>query len=113
MSAYSEWKCGAISEDEFKSAMERECRDIDPYDRFTCHDCGSYKECRFQVCVEGYPMCETGMDHDEWFEDEYEVNEALEDEAFLMANYGCIDKESIAHDFDIVDIQHDYRNWGK
>lgn len=44
MSAYSDYKCGAISESEFKSAMRRECADMmpdyppDPYP-YTCQEC--------------------------------------------------------------------------
>lgn len=43
MSAYSDYKCGAISESEFKLAMERECGDFydrppDTYD-YTCQEC--------------------------------------------------------------------------
>lgn len=72
MSAYSEYKCGAIDYDEFKSSMRRECMDYDPYDRFTCRDCASYKDCYEQVCKEGYPQCEEGINHEEWFEDAYE-----------------------------------------
>lgn len=44
----------------------------DPYDRFTCRDCTSYKDCYEQVCKEGYPQCEEGMNHEEWFESAYE-----------------------------------------
>lgn len=72
MSAYSEYRCGAIDEDEFRSAMRRECTDIDPYDRPTCRDCSSYDDCCKQIAEEGYPQCEQGIDHDEWFEDAYE-----------------------------------------
>ena len=72
MSAYSEYKCGAIDYNEFKSNMRRECIDYDPYDRFTCRDCASYKDCYEQVCKEGYPQCEEGINHEEYFEDAYE-----------------------------------------
>ena len=72
MSAYSEWKCGAIDYDEFKSNMSRECMDYDPYDRFTCRDCASYKDCCEQIRNMGYPQCEEGMNHEECFEDAYE-----------------------------------------
>ena len=108
MSAYSDYRCGAISEDEFKSAMRMECED--PYDRYTCFDCASYQDCKEQVARLGYPQCE---DNDKYFEDEYEVYEAMQDEAFLMANYGCDDTESILRDFSLVDIQADYRDWKK
>lgn len=30
MSAYSDWQCGALSDDDFKSAMNRECADPEP-----------------------------------------------------------------------------------
>lgn len=48
MSAYSDYKCGAISEDEYKMAMRREC--ADSYDRYEvepvkmCCDCAYYQE---------------------------------------------------------------------
>ena len=108
MSAWSEYKCGAISEDEFNSAMRRECEDS--YDRFTCHDCSSYKDCQEQVVRLGYPQCD---DKDTYFEDEIEVYEAMQDEAFLMANYEWTNTEDILRDFSLVDIQADYRDWMK
>lgn len=43
MSAYSDWKCGALTDEEFKSAMERECKDWPPDGEvehiYTCQDC--------------------------------------------------------------------------
>ena len=43
MSAYSDWKCGALTDQEFKSAMERECKDWPPDGKpefqYTCFDC--------------------------------------------------------------------------
>lgn len=110
MSAYSEWKCGAIGDDEYRSAMARECQDLDPYDRFTCCDCSSYKDCQEQVARLGYPQCEQGENK---FDDEIEVYEALQDEAFLMANYGWTNTEDILRDFSLVDIQADYKDWMK
>ena len=107
MSAYSDYRCGAISEDEFKSAMRRECED---YDRYTCNDCASHEDCAKQVLELGYPQCD---DKDDYFEDEIEVYEAMQDKAFLLANYGCDDTESILKDFSVVDIQADYRDWCK
>lgn len=41
MSAYSDYKCGAISESEYKSAMRRECGETyppEPYN-YTCQEC--------------------------------------------------------------------------
>jgi hypothetical protein len=110
LSAYSEYKCGAIPYDEFKSAMRRECEDHDPYDRYTCLDCASHKDCEKQVCLEGYPQCDQGV---EKFEDEYEVYEAFQDNEFLIANYGTEETEEILNQYDIVDIQADYREWQK
>ena len=108
MSAYSDWKCGALSDDEYKSAMRRECED--PYDRLTCRDCYSYKTCSEQVAELGYPQCEQGENQ---FEDEFEVYEALQNDHFLMCNYGCTDRESILRDFDIVSIQADWRRYNE
>lgn len=46
MSAYSDWKCGALSDDEYKAAMRRECYDRiypdaspEDYYHYTCQDC--------------------------------------------------------------------------
>ena len=46
MSAYSDWKCGAIDYDEFKSAMAWECRgDNDcECEGCRCEDCIHYEE---------------------------------------------------------------------
>lgn len=108
MSAWSEYRVGAISEDEFKSAMRRECED--PYDRFTCFDCSSYRDCQEQVARLGYPQCEDGETK---FEDEYEVYEALQENEFMQTVYGCTDSEAILRDNSLVDIQADYREWEK
>ena len=106
MSAYSEYRVGAISYDEFRSSMRRECEDL--YDRYTCRDCASHKDCEKQVCLEGYPQCD---DKDEYFEDEIEVYEALENESFKQDKYGYTDKAKILSENDIIDIQEDYREW--
>lgn len=71
MSAYSDYKCGAISEDEYK--MFSRFENSDPYDRFTCRDCASYSECRKQVIEEGCPQCEFGMDNEQYFEKEFQL----------------------------------------
>lgn len=110
MSAYSEWKCGAIGDDEYRSAMARECMDSDPFDGYTCHDCSSYKDCCEQVAHLGYPQCD---DKDNYFEDEIEVYEAMQDEPFMLATYGCTDSETILRENNIVDIQAEYREWQK
>ena len=43
MSAYSEWRCGALTDEQFKSAMDRECKDWppdgEPEYHYTCQDC--------------------------------------------------------------------------
>ncbi len=109
MSAYSDYKCGALTEDEYKSNMRREC--ADPYDRPTCRDCASYKDCCEQVCKEGYPQCEEGTNHEEWFSDSFEIYEAMQEPEFLISNYGCDDVETILRENDSVDIQADYREW--
>ena len=46
MSAYSDWKCGALTDSEFKSAMAWECREDDyyPCDKCRCEDCIHYIE---------------------------------------------------------------------
>lgn len=45
MSAYSDWKCGALSREEFKSAMAWECRGDDDYgSECKCHYCIHYVE---------------------------------------------------------------------
>lgn len=47
MSAYSDYKCGAIDYDEFKSAMAWECRgdnDCGYCDSCTCKNCIHYEE---------------------------------------------------------------------
>lgn len=108
MSAYIDWRCGALTDEEYKSAMQRECMDIDPYDRFTCFDCSSYKTCQEQVAHLGYPQCETG---EEKFDDEYEVYESMQDNDFMQTTYGCTDSESILRDNNLVDIQADWREW--
>lgn len=108
MSAYSDYKCGALPYDEFKSAMRRECAE-DPFDGYTCRDCASHKDCEKQVCLEGYPQCD---DKDEYFEDEIEVYEALQDEEYVKSNYAShLSKEKILDIVDVVDIQEDYREW--
>ena len=111
MSAYSDYKCGAISEDEFKSLMRRECEDVDFYDRPTCRDCGDYDECCKQVCLEGIPMCDKGMDREIDFEDEYEIYEAMQDKEFLRKTYGSVDVEAILKKNYRFDIQEDWREW--
>ena len=47
MSAYSDWKCGALSDSEFRSAMARECADYD--DRPSCSECVYYHDGKCQV----------------------------------------------------------------
>jgi len=108
MSAYSDWKAGAINDEEFASAMRRECQDIDIYDRYGCPDCTCYNECQKQVCLLGYPQCEQGY---ELFEDEYEVHEALQDSEFMKEKYGSEDAESVLSSFDTLDIQAEYQEW--
>lgn len=108
MSAYSDWRCGALSDEEFMSAMRRECEDVDFYDRATCFDCASYDYCREQVARLGYPQCEQGEGH---FEDQYDVYEALQDDDFKQQNYGCTDTESILSNFDLVDIFKDWKDY--
>ena len=110
MSAYSDWKCGALSDDEYRSIARRENAEIDHYDRFTCRDCGSYKDCKKQVCLIGVPQCDE-YENCDVFEDEWEVYEAFQDKKFLEANYGCIDTEAILRDFETDSIRHDYKNW--
>jgi len=47
MSAYSEWRCGALSDDEYKFYMGRECRDYPPdagYVTAKCENCIHCKE---------------------------------------------------------------------
>ena len=74
MSAYSDYKAGAIGYDEFKMLMRGECEDrySEPD---TCNFCSNYKACREQVCTEGYPECEDRMD---WFDNELEIYESKE-----------------------------------
>ena len=72
MSCFSDYKVGALSEDEFRSAARRECMDIDQYDRFTCRDCSCYEDCKKQILELGYPQCEQG---ENYFEDEFEEYE--------------------------------------
>lgn len=64
MSAYSEYSCGALSDDEYQSAMRRECEDYDPYDRFTCRDCSEWNECLKAFMNEEGPLCEQGLEPD-------------------------------------------------
>ena len=47
MSAYSDWKCGALSDSEFRSAMTRECADYDG--RSSCSACIYYHDGKCQV----------------------------------------------------------------
>lgn len=84
--------------------------ETDTFDGYTCLDCSCHKECEEQVVREGYPQCD---DKDNYFEDEFEVYEAMQCEEFLFTNYGCTDKESILRDFNVVDIQYDWREWNK
>lgn len=79
-------------------------------DRTGCKECCDYRDCSKQVCLLGYPQCDQGV---EKFEDEYEVYEAFQDNEFLIANYGTEETEEILNQFDIVDIQADYREWQK
>ena len=37
MSAYSEYQVGAISEDEFKTSMRRECEETEEHGCFDCY----------------------------------------------------------------------------
>ena len=106
MSAFSDYKVGAISYEEFKSDARREC--IDVYDRYGCHDCSAYQDCVKQVIDLGYPQCDQG---EQYFEDEYSVYEALHDEAFMISQYGCTDKETILKNNDVMDIYADYEDW--
>lgn len=36
MSAYSDWRCGALTDDEYKSAIRRECEESEEHG---CNDC--------------------------------------------------------------------------
>ena len=63
LSAYSDWRCGALSDDEYQSAMRRECEDYDPYDRFTCRDCPDWDECLKLYANDGDPMCEQAFEN--------------------------------------------------
>ena len=77
MSACSEYKIGAISEDEFRRAMRMECEDVDPFDGYNCYDCASHKDCSKQVLELGYPQCD---DKDKYFEEEIEQFEAKQEQ---------------------------------
>ena len=110
MSAYSDWKIGAITEEEYDSIARREDADFDYYDRYGCRDCDCYKDCKKQVCLLGMPQCDQ-YENDDIFVDEWEVYEAFQDKKFLEANYGCIDTEAILRDFEEDSIRHDYKNW--
>ena len=64
MSAYSDWKCGAISDEEYRSAMRRECEEPretlpfytdDPDDpHWRCENCAKCEECACgeEICDE-------------------------------------------------------------
>lgn len=65
MSAYSDWKCGAISRDEYEAAMRRECEDHYPDDvpfytddlddpHWRCENCGHCKVVRLLKPVIGF-----------------------------------------------------------
>ena len=108
MSAYSDYKCGAISEDEFKSSMRRECEDVDWYDRYTCNDCASHRDCEKLVIEQGYPQCD---DKDDYFQDELVVYEAMQDKEFLKKTYGNTDVEFILKKNYQFDIIADYEKW--
>ncbi len=83
----------------------------DLYDRPTCRDCSDYDECCKQVCLEGYPMCDKGMDREIDFEDEFEIYEAMQDKEFLRKTYGSVDVEAILKKNYRFDIQEDWREW--
>lgn len=83
----------------------------DFYDRPTCRDCSDFDECCKQVCIEGIPMCDKGMDREQDFEDEYEIYEAMQDKEFLRKTYGSVDVESILKKNYRFDIQEDWREW--
>ena len=68
MSAWSDYKCGAISEDEFISAMRRECGDDYPEDipfytddpedpHWRCENCGHCKEYKmYKRVIKNHPL---------------------------------------------------------
>lgn len=68
MSAYSDWKAGALSDDEYRSAMRRECGDDFPRDElpfytddpddphWKCENCGHCKEYKvFKRIIKEHP----------------------------------------------------------
>lgn len=101
------------NEEEYKADLAYEYRteQSDFYDRPTCRDCADFDECCKQVCIEGIPMCDKGMDREQDFEDEYEIYEAMQDKEFLRKTYGSVDVESILKKNYRFDIQEDWRKW--
>lgn len=83
---------------------------IDLYDRATCRDCFSYDDCCKQVCLEGYPQCDSHID-DNCFEDEFEINEAFQNADFLKQTFGMTDAETILKKNYEFDIQAMWREW--
>lgn len=83
-------------------------REVDWYDRYTCRDCSCHSDCEKQVCLEGYPQCD---DKDDYFQDELEVYEALQDKEFKKITYGIMDAETILKKEYVFDIQADYTKW--
>ena len=94
MSAYSDWKAGALTDDEYKSAMRRECGDDSPREElpfytddaddphWRCENCGHCKEYKIfkrVICEifvkrnyleqESVWLCE--VDHCEHMDDDY------------------------------------------
>ena len=58
MSAYSDWKCGALSDDEYKDACNREYAGDDEYDSggpHECEDCAYFTGdgCKYGGCELG------------------------------------------------------------
>lgn len=68
MSAYSDWKAGALTDDEYRSAMRRECGDDSPREElpfytddpddphWRCENCGHCKEYKvFKRIIKEHP----------------------------------------------------------
>lgn len=110
MSAYSDYKAGAIGFDEFKRLMRWECEDR--YSEYnTCSFCSNYKACKEQVRSEGCPQCEDRMD---WFESDKEVYDLkkLENEFIEFLNSNTDYKWEIVS-FNIYDMIYEIKTTDK
>lgn len=79
MSAYSDWKCGAITEDEYNSIAERENADTQENKMIDCKLCEHLYECQPIVCSE---ECE---DYEEDFDKMWDRLDDIEREEYNKA----------------------------